>query len=193
MVGSHDSEPFLEEIAKAIASGDAVFFVGAGLSAGAGAPLWADLAKRLREQLHPMSDEESPLQIAQYFRNQHGNRKLFSLLRDVIHQHELLPSATHQILASISQVLVTTNYDDLIEQSFREAGRPLHVITEDHELGLWDESKEAQLIKVHGDLNRPDSIVLSSGDYMRFMRRNTLIQRKLHDIFCYRTVVFSRI
>src|SRR4051812_18019182 len=60
----------LRELASAVANGDAVFFVGAGLSAVAGAPTWNEVVGRLRSRLIPPTSEESLPLVAQFFRNQ---------------------------------------------------------------------------------------------------------------------------
>jgi CheY-like chemotaxis protein len=181
----------LKELSVAIANQEAVFFIGAGLSAISGAPTWEDLIYPLKKALSPPTKESNPLLIAQFFRNQHGDHKLFSHLRSVLSSAKLYPSNAHDILCSLPiNVFFTTNYDCLLESTFRMLGRSTHVITNDKELALWDENREVQLVKIHGDLDHTSSIVLTEEDYDRFLQQNAGIQRKLIEIFTYRTVIF---
>ena len=181
----------LKELAAAIASREAVFFIGAGLSAMSGAPTWQDLITSMKEALDPPTKELNPILIAQFYLNQYGNHKLFSHLRSTLSKVQLRPSNAHDTICSLPvNAIFTTNYDSLLENTFRSLERPVHVITDDKDLALWNENKEVQLVKVHGDLDRTASIILTEEDYDRFLRQNPGIQRKLIEIFTYRTVIF---
>jgi CheY-like chemotaxis protein len=181
----------IRELANAISRGDAVFFVGAGLSAGAGLPTWAQLVDDLRADLHPPPEEANPMLVAQFFRNEFGDYKLFSFLRKALKGSLARPTPAHRAMASLPvRVFYTTNYDDLLEASLKENGRACHVIANDQEVSLWDERDEVQVVKLHGDLDNAKSIVLTDEDYVRFMYENKAIQRKLIDTFSFRTVIF---
>ncbi|HEX6749382.1 MAG TPA: SIR2 family protein [Longimicrobium sp.] len=179
-----------QEIARALVQGEAAFFVGAGLSASAGAPLWSDVVSELRKRLNPHTDETTPQLVAQFFRNQHGDHELFLLLRRLLNKG-FEPTDVHRLLASLPhRVIVTTNYDDLLERSLKQEGRTVHVICDDREIGLWSEAEDVQVVKIHGNLDQAQSIILSAADYDRFLRRNPALQRKIHDLFSHRTIVF---
>jgi CheY-like chemotaxis protein len=183
--------PGLWDISTAAARGDAVFFVGAGLSAGAGAPAWDQLAAGLAAELTPRTRERSPQMIAQFFRNQHGDHRLYTYLREALNRRVLKPTEAHTRLCALPvNVFVTTNYDCLLEDALKECQRPVHAITDDNDLALWNERAEVQVIKIHGDLDRTRSIVLTEEDYVRFLHANVGMRRKLLDFFCYRTVIF---
>lgn len=181
----------VRELGSAIARGDTAFFIGAGLSTGAGLPTWAQLVDELRAGLNPTSTESNPQLVAQFYRNQHGDFALFTLLRKALWNNRIAPSPAHRLVCSFPiRVFFTTNYDNLLETTLRSSGKPVHVISNDHEVGLWNESEEFQVVKVHGDLDNSSSIVLTEEDYVRFLFENKAIQRKLLDTFSFRTVVF---
>jgi CheY-like chemotaxis protein len=180
----------VREFAGAVASGQSVFFVGAGLSAAAGGPSWEDIVDRLRESLDPPTNEHSLPLVAQFFRNQHGDNRLFVELRRMF-DAVVAPSAAHRILVSLPcRVFVTTNYDSLLEDSLRGAHRAVHIVVDDNELALWNETGQTEVLKIHGDLQRSKTIVFTEEDYVRFLQENRAIQRKLLDLFSFRTVVF---
>lgn len=186
-----DQKSKLRELANAISRGDAVFFVGAGLSAGAGLPTWTELVDGMREELMPEPEEANPMLVAQFYRNQHGDHKLFTFLRKALRSSTAQPTPAHRAMSSLPvRVFYTTNYDDLLETALKENGRAFHVIANDQEVSLWDERDEVQVVKLHGDLDNAKSIVLTEEDYVRFMYENKAIQRKLIDTFSFRTVIF---
>lgn len=181
----------IRELANAISRGDAVFFVGAGLSAGAGLPTWSQLVDELRAKLTPEPQESNPMLVAQYYRNVHGDHDLFTFLRKKINRSSARPTPAHRAMASLPvRVFYTTNYDNLLEVALKDADRVCHVIADDQEVSLWDETEEVQVVKLHGNLDNAKSIVLTEEDYVRFMNENKAIQRKLVDTFSYRTVIF---
>ncbi|HZU85447.1 MAG TPA: SIR2 family protein [Polyangiaceae bacterium] len=177
------------ELAGHMAQGQGALFVGAGISTTAGGPTWDKLVEPLRKRLVPPTQEVSPPLVAQFFRNQAGDHELFSHLRALL--GNLQPSAVHKALTALPvRVIVTTNYDSLIETAFRLEGRHVHVIRDDHEIGLWNEAEEVQVLKLHGDIDSARSLVLTEQDYFRFMREHPAFKRKLVDLFCHRTVLF---
>jgi CheY-like chemotaxis protein len=179
----------VEDVAGQMAHGKGVVFVGAGASASAGAPTWSDLVEPLRKRLKPPTAETSPQLIAQFFRNQAGDHELFSYLRQAL--GHLRPSPVHEAICGLPlHAFVTTNYDNLLETAFRNTGRKVHAITDEHEIGLWNESDEAQLLKLHGDIDSSRSIVLTEQDYFRSMHERPAFRRKVVELFCHRTVLF---
>jgi len=61
-------------------------------------------------------------------------------------------------------IIFTTNYDDLIERALREAGRRLNVTVNELELAYWSRDR-VQVVKLCGDLQRPDSIIVTKRDF----------------------------
>ena len=171
----------LEEHARRLAAlvvrNDLVLFLGAGVSAAAGLPAWWDLLERvadradllgdggagdgsrqepLRERLHDLGT----LDAAELMRTLLGQDAIRAVIGELDADHH---SLAHGLLASLgASRAVTTNYDRLYELASR---RPL---AERGGLAVlpWDaaDPDRAWLVKMHGDVGRPDSIVLSRGD-----------------------------
>jgi CheY-like chemotaxis protein len=145
----------------------------------------------LRSALQPSTTVESNELIAQFFRNQHEDQELIRRLRRLVTSSPSASSEIHDVLASLPvNVFITTNYDHLLETSLRARTRPLHVICDDVELTQWDEDAETQLIKLHGDIDRGNTIVITADDYAKFLHSNRQLQQKLCELLTYRTVVF---
>jgi SIR2-like domain len=108
-------------IAKALKNGRVVPFLGAGASIGCGLPSGRKLAEILvSEGEFPDQDGRDNLAlVASYLAQIRGDS---NVLKDLLREHlsiEAKPGILHECLASIKalQLIVTTNYDDLIEQA----------------------------------------------------------------------------
>jgi SIR2-like domain len=88
------------------------------------------------------------------------------------------PSPAVRGLASLSfPLIITTNYDQLFEQALRDAGKNPRV-------SVYDEKGETPtadyqefsierpfVFKIHGDIDKPNSIVITDEDYIQFVLR----------------------
>jgi CheY-like chemotaxis protein len=182
----------IRTMARSIARGDAVFFIGAGMSANAGAPTWDELMLPLRHELElDPNDDASPALVAQFYANRFGERELHKYLRLKLRAPSLKPTEAHELLCNLPvSVFVTTNYDDLLEAALRRVDRRYHVICDETEMKLWNEDDEVQVLKLHGDLSAARSIVLTDWDFVRFHAEKAAFKRKLTEIFCNHHVIF---
>jgi len=72
------------------------------------------------------------------------------------------------------QLLFTTNYDELIEAAYLESRQPLRVsITEEQFKARRAERSPRRLVKLHGSIDQPDTIVLTRLDYARARAERT--------------------
>jgi hypothetical protein len=81
---------------------------------------------------------------------------------------------------------VTTNWDPFLERSLDV----LVPMVEDRDLAFWDDHKK-QVLKIHGCITRPYSIVATQTDYDRCTTRNRLIFNKLKDLMATKTFLFA--
>ena len=177
------------ELAVAGAEGHLVVLVGAGASFGAGLPSWDGLLAELlevaigeardadrREELKGVQAEWNARKgdwDAQTKATLLGQTLGASRLRDAIADRMRAPAAapteTHLTLAALlpGVAFVTTNYDQLLEAAVeaRTGRRPKVVLLDDSE-GLRD-FRAGQVVKLHGDLDAPEQIVLRGEDYFK--------------------------
>lgn len=164
------AEQFVETFVKELDEENAAIFAGAGLSVGAGYVDWKKLLQPIARDLELDIDQEHDLiSIAQYHLNEKQNRSLLN--RTLIEQLSpgLTPTDNHRILARLPiKVYWTTNYDKLIEDSLKAAGKiPDVKYTLDH-LKLTKPRRDAIVYKMHGDIDHPDEAVLTKDDYERY-------------------------
>ncbi len=81
---------------------------------------------------------------------------------------------------------VTTNWDPFLERSLDV----LVPMVEDRDLAFWDDHKR-QVLKIHGCITRPYSIVATQSDYDKCMGRNPLIFNKMKDLMTTKTFLFA--
>jgi Sir2- and TIR-associating SLOG family/SIR2-like domain len=163
-------EHFVETFVKELEEENVAIFAGAGLSVGAGYVDWKKLLQPIAQDLDLDIDQENDLiSIAQYHLNEKQNRS--GLNRVLIEQLSPghAPTDNHRILARLPiKTYWTTNYDKLIEDSLKAAGKVPDVkYTLDH-LKLTKPKRDAIVYKMHGDIEHPDDAVLTKDDYERY-------------------------
>jgi hypothetical protein len=205
------SPPF-ESIDEGLRKGTVIPFLGAGASLGCRIrevpgggsapfktlPSAAQLSTRLAKRASfPKGAEKDLATVAQYLEVVSGRADLQTALRDVF-ARTYEPGRLHRYLASIDGplLIVTTNYDDLIEQAFGDRPYDLVVHTTDavaRERLLWwphgaDEPERVLakklvidlegttvIYKMHGAVDQTlaarDQYVVTEDDYVEFVSR----------------------
>jgi hypothetical protein len=178
-----------EEIAAIVASGKCVLFIGAGISIGAGLPGWQDLIDKLKDEL-PGTDQSDWLTIAQVYEERFGRSALEEKIKKLTDTTGKNPSSVHRLLPSLGiDVWVTTNYDNFLERVLSETGQPFCVIVEDKDLP--DVNPRARtLIKLHGDTNRPETIIFTKNDFFLSQETRDLVWKKIGVYLAERSFLF---
>jgi SLOG family protein/SIR2-like protein len=161
---------FLDSYLNAMISKRAAVFGGAGLSVPAGFVDWKALLRPLAEDIGlDINREHDLLRVVQYSINQAGGRARVNNQLIEEFDRRLRPTPNHELLAQLPiNFFWTTNYDSLIEDSLRDAGRMVAVNHSQEQLTSQSNSAEVVVYKIHGDKSRPDQCILSQDDYERF-------------------------
>lgn len=147
-------------------------------------PSWPWLISRMRKELALRCHEdeqdslskffrdEGPLDCAQLFRQTVGEANYGEFLQrqfDVSRYEFVRPTPSHNALVALRLPMIfTTNYDELIEVAHLEAGVRIRVSADEQEFKAHAAQRpEHHLVKLHGSIARPDSIVLTRNDYSR--------------------------
>jgi hypothetical protein len=212
-------------IRQSLRAGQVIPFLGAGASLGSRPPntAWVpppptqflptggELAEHLANQaVFPPGEEKDLAKVAQFFAVQVGRPRLQRALREVF-GHPFAPLPIHRLLAEVQAhlLIVTTNYDTLIEQAFDDAGRPYDVVihTSDAKFGdrilhrphgaplakpvephklLVDLTRVTVVYKIHGSCNpqqpAEDQYVITEDDYIDFLSR--MVRKRAIPAFC---------
>ena len=167
-----------------------VLFVGAGVSVDSGMPLWNDAIKTIAKRLG--MDPSKPLdnlKVPQYYFNSRGEKEYTQLMREVFRSDEkLYPTKIHNaVLEFDTNTILTTNYDNLLEQTAENNGKFLQVISQDIDLPYRKSGKE--LIKIHGDFEH-NNFVLKEDDYLHYHMNFKLIENYVKSLIGTKTVLF---
>ena len=159
---------FIEDFLKEIKEENAAIFAGAGLSAPVGFVNWQDLLRPLAEDIHLDVEREHDLvALAQYHVNEHQQNR-YDLNRAILDNFSRTVKITenHKILARLPiKTYWTTNYDTLIEDALKEAGKRPDVKHTTNQLPQTLPNRDAVVYKMHGDVHHPFEAVLTKSDY----------------------------
>jgi hypothetical protein len=142
-----------------------------------------------------LDEKKDLLAAANVLRAEMGDDKYRQFLSEVFLRPDLEPTEVHELLAKIPFVAVaTTNYDSLIEDGYRKVhpGQTFEVFAHDeHEqLGTALNAKRYFVLKAHGTVERPETIILDSRDYNRLFFKSEGYRTFLRAMFLQRTVLF---
>ena len=133
------------------------------------------------------------LDVAQLYSKSYGRDALLSHVRRELTGKGAKPTPLHSALARLhAPVIFTTNYDFLMERAIEaEEGVPPDVIVDDRHIGLIDEARRTTVVKMHGCLSLPKSIILARDDYKTYAERHRAMVAYLQSLLATRTVLFA--
>lgn len=177
---------------KAIIGGYAAVFAGAGLSRGSGYVDWKNLIRPLAEDIGLNVDKEDDLiTVAQFYRNEHANRASINQTILEIFNAESHENENIKILTRLPiDTYWTTNYDQLLEDEFRNNNRKVEVKIDKDQLATTLPDRDAVLYKMHGDVNHPADAVLTKDDYENYDIKRPLFRTALQGDLISKTFLF---
>lgn len=156
--------------------------VGAGMSRNAllpgrpeGLPDWAGLAKAVAADLPPEYGKGTPLETLSAYEHAFGRARLIERVMRALHVREAYLGEVHKAFCKIPfETVVTTNVEQLLEAGYRARHGDAMAIIEEDQLRLGNPYDAPTLIKLHGDLHHPSSLVLTERDYDEFTNRRPM-------------------
>ena len=168
-------------------------FVGAGVSMLSGLPSWSDLIKSMLKEMPGLKYDENKLssddylKIAQIYFNTYGEEKYKDKFKGSF-KKDCTPNKIHDMIYALHpNHILTTNYDNLLEQEAVKVGRNFSVINADDAVSSAPSS--SYIIKVHGDFSSSD-FVLKEQDYLDYEQNYKLIDKLVKTIFSTNLVIF---
>jgi SIR2-like domain len=188
-----DADDFIREIADDIRQQHCILFLGAGVHAPPPGkspfeypaeqrpPIGSDLSKMLAENCSfakriPGGDATNLQRVAMCYEVTHSRRQLVDAVAQAV-QTGKRPSPMLRALAELGfPLVITTNYDQLFENALIAEDkhprvavyRPAREATEDYRDPT---DKSPVVFKIHGDIERPETIVITDEDYIQFVLR----------------------
>lgn len=170
----------LAKVREILRRDDTVLFIGSGLSMWSGLPSWSRLIEEMAcfienlgysaEAIRKEALSGNMLQAASYGVDQLKPSEFTHFIRQTCRHGHASPSDLHKKIMKLGPTcFITTNYDHLIEDAFREVkNRELRTVT-NRQLTETADIVQARathfIFKPHGDLNDGDSIILTREHY----------------------------
>lgn len=203
-----------KDLCEVIQRDDLILFAGSGLSAqaqtgdGKHPPDWSRLIKEMATwgdshgliessaaaELQAFVDGGYLLDAAQELQDIFTRPVLQQCLRETLLCSTARIGEAHELVAEIPfRAIITTNYDELIEGAwFKKHGFMLPRYYERTYEGILEEwrSKHPFILKLHGDILDPDSIVMGRHSYDRLLYQDTSYVRSIETIIGASSLLF---
>jgi hypothetical protein len=185
-------DSFISVFVEALNNQNAAVFAGAGLSIPAGLVNWKELLRNIASDVGLDVDKENDLiTVAQFHVNEHRGRHRIN--QALIDEFSIRAKSTenHKLLAGLPiKTYWTTNYDTLIEDSLRAAGKTPDVKITQQNLATTVPRRDAVVYKMHGDASQPDKAILTKDDYETYDSTRHLFSMALQGDLVSKTFLF---
>lgn len=169
-------------------------FVGAGFSKNAIAPEgenildWEGLGKKVATYI-PNYTYTNAIDALSLFESEFSRTKLIELLAKELHVNQLKPGKTHRTFCDLYfDTICTTNFDFLIEQTLNEKHIPFSMVVSEERLPISTHER-TKLIKLHGDFNHPERMVITEYDYDIYVEKNKILSTYISNLFITKTLL----
>lgn len=190
-----------QELINMVSQNKVIPFIGAGFSSALNLPTWDNMlsqfSKELRDNLEYEKVKEmcngDPLQIAEYYYLKSGNSigplrlAISKILR--IEDNPIISGAHVELVNLGAKQIYTTNYDELIEITYRNLSEDVDVIALPKDLAL-SSGNRTQVIKYHGDLRYENTLVLTESSYYSRLDFESPMDLKFRSDLFGRSVLF---
>ena len=177
----------IKDIQNAIKNNKLVLFIGAGISVNSGAPSWKQLILEMAKDLGISKtnfSQDEYLKIPQYYFNEYKETSYRKKIKKIFNV-TLSSNPIHNLIFELNPAyVITTNYDNLLEQV---SPASYSVIRKNSEMPYLKTKKA--IIKMHGDFVA-DNIVLKEDDDLNYSTNFKLIETFIKSIIATHTVVF---
>ena len=97
----------------------------------------------------------------------------------------------HRLIAGLPiKTVWTTNYDQLLEQAYRETRKRPDVKIKQDDLAVTIHKRDVTIYKMHGDFSQPQNAVLTKEDYETYNEHRALFSEKLKGDLIENTFLF---
>lgn len=204
-----DPDRIPEKLKQSYLANRCAVLVGAGASAGSGLPLWGQLLENMiaAGEGHGVVQPEKAAQyrllskrpdkylmVASGLKDDFGNY-FDEFIESTFISPKPVPTQLHQALVALDklQFVLTTNYDTIIERSYREKNPDVSVCTfrDTGEIQRRLSKREFFILKAHGDAAKlGNDVILTDVDYRNLLFRQRGYQSLLSAMFTMFTIVF---
>ena len=135
-----------------------------------------------------LSDEPDALKLAQLYKDSRGHKEYMDRIKEVLLYNKAVPNPLHKSILELNPChIITTNYDNLIEQEIHNEFKQYAIVREDKDIPQMVHPNS--LVKMHGDY-LTDNIVLTETDYFNYPEKFRLVRAFVQSLFASKLVLF---
>jgi len=158
-------------------------------------PDWKQVGHHFAEMLEGAWSDKVPLAPISVYCNEFYRPATIQILRSILHIDNVSPGEVHNAFAKLPfDTVITTNYDFLLENAYRNASRRYIVIADENQFSTaqmdFGNNDRTLIIKIHGDFDHPDKMVITEDDFDKFKEENPLMTTYLSSLMMVRTLLF---
>lgn len=186
-----------------------VLFIGSGLSKRYyNTPDWKTLLEMVADKVSIKKDEIKKwgsyekiateleyhcfaVEKPEYDKGENRRHPLRKIIKQIIEEKNVITEEKKHELSQLANIIptaiVTTNYDELLENTFGELYEVC--VGQDIIFSSRDDCSKT-IYKIHGSISNPSSIVITQEDYDKFMASSKYLYAKLMTLFWENPIVF---
>ena len=180
------------ELLEQLHEGSVALFCGAGISISEdGIPSGSQLAREMAQRagLGDVGSMSLP-EVAEAYELEMGTQSLIAYVTERVDDPRYSPLRTHHLIAALPfKRIITTNWDNLLEEAFRQARKPFVKVVRDEGISYADDDK-VLLIKLHGSAEQKDTIVITGDDYYDVFTKLPQVANLVQSYFATKTLLF---
>lgn len=179
------------ELIEQLAKDNCALFVGAQATLSEGYELNSDnLTAELARYFDYDAPERDVARVAGYFELSVGRHGLIEKVCNWIEAKTPSPSRIDQVIARLPfRFVVTDRIDLMLEEAYRQAGKPLVKVIRDAEVAFGD-SQKVLLIKTHGSIDQKEALVITDDDHLSLFRKRPRLAEFIKLLYAAKTVLF---
>lgn len=170
-------------------------FIGAGFSKNADIPVglsmpdWMEIGKLAAAEIADYDYDSNAIDALSYYEDLYSRTKLVEFLMEKLNFGKIHPGATHKALCELfTGIICTTNFDTLLEDQMTFLHRPVSIIATQDRLTI-DNMNESKIIKLNGDFNHPERMVITENDYDIYIEKNPIFATYIANLFITKTML----
>jgi len=170
-------------------------------------PTWREFLERFAEwhchkdsldaafmaEIRDLLDRGKFLLVAEELLERSTDDEFATFLDEIFDPKEIVPTFLHKLISVVPfRAIVTSNYDNLVEQSYVSCHKRIPKIFTHRNISALPRSLEGPffILKIHGDIEDPKSIVLSHRSYVDLLYNSIHYRRFLEKMFSDYVVLF---
>ena len=180
----------IQKIKEASINNKLVIFVGTGVSKNSGLPDWYELIDILKKELPEKVTEKEKdfLKLAQIYKNLRGQKEYLDKIRSIFFNGNYFFNPINEAIFDLKPShIITTNYDNLLEQVNYKYNSIFTKIVKDKDFPYSNNDKF--IIKMHGDLDE-GNIVLTEDDYLNYPMNFPLVETYIKSLLSTKLFLF---